>query len=93
MITAMTLIQTEREAVNTVAEQLAAIPGITEVYSVSGEHDLIAMIRVSNNEQMAEVVTERLRMVKGITNTETLIAFRVYSRHDLDSMFAIGMVD
>ncbi len=93
MITAITLIRTERAGVNTVAEQLTAIPGITEVYSVSGDYDLVAMIRVSDNEQMAQVVTDRLRKVEGITHTETLIAFRVYSQHDLESMFSIGMVD
>jgi DNA-binding Lrp family transcriptional regulator len=91
MITAITLIQTERDKVNTVADRLVEIDGITEVYSVSGEYDLVALIRVADNEKLASVVTEQLRTVEGITRTETLIAFRTYSRHDLEAMFSIGL--
>lgn len=91
MITAITLIRTERDQVNEVAERLVDIDGIAEVYSVSGEYDLVAMIRVADNEDLASVVTEHMRKVDGIVRTETLIAFRAYSRHDLDAMFSIGI--
>jgi DNA-binding Lrp family transcriptional regulator len=67
------------------------VEGVTEVYSVAGRYDLIAIIRVKTNEEMAKVVTEGIRKVAGITSSETLIAFRVYSRHDLERMFSIGL--
>lgn len=91
MVSAIVLIACEKELVNQTAEALAEMPGISEVYSVAGRVDLVAVIRVSNNEQLAEVVTRHLRAVPGIIQTETLIAFQVFSRHDLDRMFSIGM--
>ena len=91
MISAIVLINTERSQVNTVAEQLLRIKGITEVYSVAGAHDLVAIIRVADNDTLAAVVTEHMLKVPGITRTETLIAFRAHSRHDLERMFSIGM--
>ena len=65
--------------------------GVTEVYSVAGRYDLAAIVRANDNDQLAKVVTEKIRAVPGITSSETLIAFRVYSRHDLERMFSIGM--
>ncbi len=91
MVTAIVLLSTERDATNRVAEALAGTPGISEVYSVAGRYDLAAIVRVPTNEALAEVVTERIRAVDGITASETLISFRVYSKHDLERMFAIGM--
>ncbi|MCD6289698.1 MAG: Lrp/AsnC ligand binding domain-containing protein [Anaerolineae bacterium] len=91
MVTAITLLTVERDKVNEVAEQLAAMEGISEVYSIAGRYDLAAIIRVKNNDDLADIVTERVRSVEGIIRSETLIAFRVYSRHDLESMFAIGL--
>ena len=91
MITALVLLKVERTKVNSVAESLAEMEGITEVYSVAGRFDLAAVVRVSNNEGLADVVTRHLLSVDGITDSETLIAFRVYSKHDLESMFSIGM--
>jgi DNA-binding Lrp family transcriptional regulator len=91
MVSAIVLIECEKEAVNQTAEALAEMPGISEVYSVAGRVDLVAVIRVSTNEQLAEIVTRRMRTIPGITQTETLIAFQVYSRHDLERMFSIGM--
>ena len=91
MVTALVLLQTERHSINAVAEKLAAIAGISEVYSVSGEFDLVAIIRVKDNEGLAALVTDRLLQIDGITRSETLIAFRVFSRHDLEGMFAIGL--
>lgn len=90
MVNAIVLLSTERDATNRVAETLAGTPGISEVYSVAGRYDLAAIVRVATNEALAEVVTERIRAVKGITASETLISFRVFSKHDLDSMFSIG---
>ena len=91
MISAIVLLTTERDKINKVAEAIADIEGVSEVYSVAGRYDLAAVIRVKNNEDLAGVVTERIRKVGGITSSETLIAFRVYSRHDLERMFSIGM--
>ncbi len=90
MVTALVLLQTERQRINQVAQKLAEIDGISEVYSVSGEFDLVAIIRVRDNESLAALVTDRMLQVDGITRSETLIAFRVFSRHDLERMFAIG---
>jgi DNA-binding Lrp family transcriptional regulator len=90
MITALVLLTVERSKVNTVAETLADMEGITEVYSVAGRYDLAVVIRVKDNEQMAELVTDHLLKVEGILTSETLMAFRVHSRHDLESMFSIG---
>jgi DNA-binding Lrp family transcriptional regulator len=91
MVTALVLLNIERGMVNTVAETLAALEGISEVYSVAGRFDLAVIIRAKNNEQLAELVTNKMLKVEGILKSETLISFRVYSRHDLDGMFSIGM--
>ncbi len=90
MVTAIVLIECEKGMINKTAEELAGMPGISEVYSVAGRMDLVAMIRVSDDEHLAEIVTDKMLKVAGIHRTETLIAFRVYSRHDLESMFSIG---
>ena len=81
----------ERDKINKVAEAIADVEGVSEVYSVAGRYDLAAIVRVKDNDDLANVVTERIRKVAGITSSETLIAFRVYSRHDLERMFSIGM--
>lgn len=91
MVTALVLLKVERSRVNAVAELLAEMKGISEVYSVAGRYDLAVVIRARDNDQMAELVTDHMLKVDGITRSETLIAFRVYSRHDLDSMFSLGM--
>lgn len=83
MITAIVLIQTEREKINRVGEQLAHTEGVVEVYSVSGRYDLVAVIRLETNEELAELMTEKITMVDGITNTESMIAFRKISRKDI----------
>ncbi|MEZ4710873.1 MAG: Lrp/AsnC ligand binding domain-containing protein [Caldilineaceae bacterium] len=91
MVTAVVLMNIKRGRVNPVAETLAAIPGISEVYSVAGRYDLVAILRVSNNDEMADLVTNHLRQIDDIEHTETLLAFRAYSKHDLENMFAIGL--
>jgi DNA-binding Lrp family transcriptional regulator len=90
MVSALVLIDCEKGAVNKAAEALADMDGITEVYSVAGRVDLVAVIRVADNDRLAEIVTNKLLNVPGITRSETLIAFRVFSKHDLEQMFSIG---
>ena len=90
MVSALILINIERNRINDVADALVGINGVSEVYSVAGQFDLVAVVRVSTNDQLADVVTRQILLVDGITRTETLIAFRVYSRHDLEAMFTIG---
>ncbi len=87
MVTAFVLLNVERGRINAVAETLGDVPGIAEVYSVAGRYDLVAVLRVKTNEALADLVTKSIRDVAGITQTETLIAFRAYSRHDLEAMF------
>ncbi len=89
MVTSILLITAARASINQVAEAMAGIDGVSEVYSVSGRYDLVAVIRVKNNDQLAELVTDRLKDIDGIEFTETMLAFRAYSRHDLESMFSI----
>lgn len=89
MITALVLINSERTKIKQVAESLADIEAISEVYSVSGNYDLVAMVRVKTNDELADLVTETLGGVDGIAHTETMLAFRVYSRHDLEAIFSL----
>ena len=91
MLSAIVLLTTERDKTNKVAETIADTEGVSEVYSVAGRYDLAAIVRVKDNDELAKVVTERIRAIPGIASSETLIAFRVYSRHDLERMFSIGM--
>lgn len=91
MVTAICLICAERGRVNEVAQTLVDIPAVSEVFSVGGRFDMVAIVRVHSNEDLAEVVTEQLQKVVGIRETETLIAFKTQSRHDLESMFSIGL--
>ena len=89
MITAFILINAQREQVATAADEILNLPGIAEVYSVAGLFDLVAVARVRENEELARLATEGLVTVKGITKTMTLIAFRQYSKHDLERMFGL----
>lgn len=91
MVTAIILIETERARTVAVGEALADVEGISEVYTVAGRYDLVAMVRVRRNEDLADLVTGRLRDLDGIESTETLISFRTWSRHDLDSLFSLGL--
>jgi DNA-binding Lrp family transcriptional regulator len=90
LITAIVLINVVRDQINEAAQHLAALPGVSEVYSVSGDYDLVAMVRVAEAEAMADVVTNRMLKVGGIEHTHTMVAFRAYSRHDLERLFSIG---
>jgi DNA-binding Lrp family transcriptional regulator len=90
MVTAVILLNVNRDRVNEVAEALADLDSISEVYSVSGRWDLIALMKADNNEKVAELVTVTLRGIQGIEKTETMIAFRAYSNRELDSGFSLG---
>ncbi len=91
MITALVLMNIQRGEVNRTAEQLLEIPGVAEVYSVTGEYDLVAVLRLKEYEDLAGVVTERMMGLSGITKTHTLMAFKVYSREDLEQAWDIGV--
>jgi DNA-binding Lrp family transcriptional regulator len=91
MVTAIVLLRVDREKTKNVAEAIADLDGISEVYSVAGRYDLAVIVRVKTNDDLARIVTEKIRAVAGITSSETLIAFQVFSRHDLERMFSIGM--
>jgi DNA-binding Lrp family transcriptional regulator len=91
VITAIVFVQADVARIPEVAEQIAALDGVSEVYSVTGEIDLIAMVRVRRHEDVADVVADRLNKVPGVMRTETHIAFRTFSKHDLEAAFAIGL--
>jgi DNA-binding Lrp family transcriptional regulator len=90
MITAFVLINAEQRRIAALAEELADVDGVYEVYSVAGDVDIVAVIRVRDHDDLAEVVTKRMSLLPGIIDTNTLLAFRAYSRHDLDAMFSLG---
>lgn len=90
MITAIVLIDTEQAVIPEVAARVADLEGVTEVYSVTGDCDLIAMVRVREHEQLADVIADRISKVDGVVATRTHISFRAYSRHDLDAAFDLG---
>lgn len=89
MVTAIILINAERTHINDAAEMLAVMNGISEVYSVSGNYDLIAIARVRTNDELSDLVTNRMKEIDGITRTESMLAFRAYSQHDLEAMFSL----
>ena len=91
MITAIVLITADVDRIPEVAQEIANLPGVTEVYSVAGDADLIAMVRVRQHEQLADVIADRLNKVPGVTGTATHIAFRTYSQHDLEAAFSLGI--
>jgi DNA-binding Lrp family transcriptional regulator len=90
VITAIVLIDCETDAIPEVAERLANIDGVSEVYSVAGSVDLIAIVRVREFDDVAAVIAGHISKTAGVLNTETHLAFRAYSRHDLDAAFALG---
>ena len=90
MITAIVFVEADTARIPEVAEQIAGLPGVTEVYSVTGTIDLVVIVRVRDNEAVAEVVADRLNKVDGVLDTETHIAFKSYSRHDLEAAFSLG---
>jgi DNA-binding Lrp family transcriptional regulator len=91
VITAIVLIDCATDSIPEVAETIANLPGVSEVYSVAGNVDLIAMVRVRQYEEIAEVIAGGISKVPGVIDTDTHIAFRAYSQHDLESAFSLGL--
>lgn len=89
MVTFIVLLNVQRNRVNAIAEELVDIPGISEVYSVTGIYDLVAIVRAKSNDEVADLVTRRLAGLEGIERTDTMLAFKAYSRHDLEAMFSL----
>lgn len=90
MITAIVMIDVETDQIPELAQQLADLDGVSEVYSVAGDTDLIAIVRVREFQQIAEVIAGRISKIAGVLRTDTHIAFRSYSQHDLDAAFSLG---
>lgn len=91
MITAIVLIQTVADRLTEVAQEIADIGGVAEVYSCAGDVDLIAIVRVSDHEQIADIVPGRINKVEGVLDTDTHIAFRSYSKQDTEATFSLGL--
>ena len=91
MITAFVMLNVEPGKVGSLAEELLAVKGVTEVYSVAGPFDLIAVLRVREHDELNDLVTERIGKCSGIVETETMIAFRAYAKRDLDALWDIGV--
>lgn len=91
MTNAIILLKVRKDRINEVAETIVDLEGVTEVYSLAGQYDLAAIVRVSGDSEVAALVTEHVLKVEGIVSSETLIAFRSYSRYDLERMFSVGM--
>jgi DNA-binding Lrp family transcriptional regulator len=90
MTHAVVLIKAERDAIPTLGGRLAEVEGVAEAYSVTGEWDYVAILRLPRHEELAEVVTGKLARLRGIERTYTMVAFEVFSQHDLEAMFSIG---
>jgi DNA-binding Lrp family transcriptional regulator len=91
MVTAIVMVSVEADRIPEVAQEIADLDDVSEVYSVAGDVDLIAIVRVREFDQVADAIAGRLSKVAGVLHTDTHIAFRAYSRHDLDTAFAIGV--
>jgi DNA-binding Lrp family transcriptional regulator len=90
MTHALVLIQAERSALASLGGELAGIEGVAEAYSVTGDWDFVAILRLRQHEQLAQVVTGRIVQLEGVIRTQTMVAFEVYSRHDLEALFSVG---
>jgi DNA-binding Lrp family transcriptional regulator len=87
---AIVLIQADRTALATLGGELADIEGVAEAYSVTGEWDFVAVLRLRQHQQLAQVVTGQISQLSGVLRTQTMVAFEVYSRHDLEALFSVG---
>ena len=90
MTHAIVLIQAESSKLGTLGGELAGIEGVAEAYSVTGEWDFVAILRLREQDQLAQVVTGRLSQLDGVRRTQTMVAFEAYSRHDLEALFSVG---
>lgn len=93
MISAIVLISAEVDRIPEVAAAIAELRGVSEVYSVTGDVDLIAVVRVRHHDELADVIADQLNKVSGVLGTQTHIAFRTYSKHDLEAAFSLGLDD
>ena len=91
MVNAVVLVNVEKGHTDAVAQVLTETAGISEVYSVAGRYDLVAIVRVKEHEDLARLVAQAVQGIPGLTKTETLIAFKAYSKHDLETMFGLGL--
>ena len=91
MVTAIVLIKAETNRIPDLAEKIAEMQGVSEVFSVAGRFDLVAIVRVTRNEGLADVISDKMRLQEGIVETETMIAFRAYSRQELEAGFELGL--
>ena len=91
MISAIVLVTAEVDRIPEVAQRLADIDGVSEVYSVTGDCDLIAMVRVREHDQLADVIADRVNKTAGVRETRTHISFRTYSKVDLEAAFSLGL--
>jgi DNA-binding Lrp family transcriptional regulator len=91
MVCAIVLMSVQRDQIHATAERIAGIEGVGEVYSVAGPHDLAVLVRARDHDALADLVTRRLLLEPGIIRSETLFAFRVYSRYDIDHLFSVGL--
>lgn len=91
MVTAIVLIEAETNRIPDLANQIVEMDGVTEVFSVAGRHDLVAIVKVARNEDLADVISDKMRHLEGIVATETMIAFRAFSKQDLEAGFELGL--
>jgi len=91
MVTAVVLIKAETDKVSELAQRMAELDGVREVFSVAGQYDLVALVKVRENEDLARVISEKMRKLPGITSSETLISFKVYSNKDIEAAFQLGL--
>ena len=90
MISAFVLIKARPDRIAALASELADVEGVAEVYSVAGDVDVVAIVRVHEHDQLADVVTRHIAALDGILETRSMVAYRAYSKHDLESMFNLG---
>jgi DNA-binding Lrp family transcriptional regulator len=93
MLTAVILVKSTRDALTGLGPRLADVHGVAEVYTVTGKWDFVAIVRVREHDELADVVTKRLTKLDGIERTETMVAFQQFSAHDLEAMFGLGVDD
>ena len=91
MLTAFTMIQARPDTIKRVAQAIASLPHVSEVYSVTGEWDIIAIVRLQDYEQLAEVIPDEISQIDGITKTSTVLAFRRFSPNDLEAAWSVGL--
>jgi DNA-binding Lrp family transcriptional regulator len=91
MVTAIVMIKAETSRIPDLANQITEMEGVQEVFSVAGRADLVAIVKVAHNEDLADVISDKMRHLDGIVETETMIAFRAYSKRELEAGFELGL--